>query len=387
MFEFNKMDALIFSLLSYFDIFDYEQGMELTTFADHLLHDPQYMEQQKTDLYTLECLEFAKSFDYSRYTGFKITDYVNLNNQSGLALMCFENETTMYICLRGSEFLDKEYHRCGWEDWKDNIAIFQKVTWQQLQAIDYLNQLPTHKKIVLLGHSKGGNLSLFLSLTCSEERLAQIEHVYTFNAPGINEVMMSDYAHRAKDEAYLDKLTLFENEHDTVSSLFLHLKEPIYLSSINDNRNLQQMYHNHQLYAIKMEDDLIEAKGKSYIPKLVDSFINQLFVRLPQSMINDVLSLWNDYIESDYGMDELYHIFLYHIGKYTHIFDELDYAQIKEIEFETIFITLKKETANEIASIPKLISHVIESIKESNIENYIKHATVLVENLKNKIKL
>lgn len=384
MFEFNRMDAMILSLLAYFDIFDYEVGMSVETFANHLTQSMDYMDQQKSDLYTLQCLEFAKQFHYERYRDLKIMDYLNLNNESGLVVTRIESDDTIYLCFRGSEFLDHEYGRCGWEDWKDNLLIFQTITLQQLQALNYLNTIDSDKKIVMLGHSKGGNLALFLALTCSKPRLAQIEHVYTFNAPGISETSIECYKERTKDQDFLNKLSIYENEHDAVSAFFMHLKEPEYLASMNENRNLQQMFHNHQLYSLIItEGDLEPSEGKSFVPRLVDNFINQFFVKLPQPWIDKVVGLWDDYVESDYSMDELYHIFLYHIGQYTNIFDELSYGQIKEIEFETLIAEFKKETSSRIAILPKLISRNIDAVRDNNADIRLKRLDELMNSVKN----
>lgn len=383
MFEFSRMDAMILSLLAYFDIFDYEVGMSVETFANHLTQSMEYMDQQKSDLCTLQCLEFAKQFNYERYRDLAITDYLNLNNASGLVIMRLESEDTIYLCFRGSEFLDHEYDRCGWEDWKDNLLIFQTITLQQLQALNYLNAIESNKKIVLLGHSKGGNLALFLALTCNKARLEQIEHVYSFNAPGISETTMECYKERANDKTFLNKLSIYENEHDAVSSFFVHLKEPEYFASVNENRNLQQMFHNHQLYSLHIVNDDFELReAKSLIPRLVDTFINQFFVKLPQVWIDKVIGLWDDYVESDYNMDELYHIFLYHIGKYTNIFDELSYGQIKEIEFETLIEEFKREASTRIAILPKLISRNIDAVRENNADNRSKRLSELINSVK-----
>lgn len=345
MFEFNRFDALVFSVLAYFDILDFKNPLPLGQFADELLHSEKYMDQQRTDLYTLKCLEFSKQFNYERYADFMITDYLNDNNHTGLVITKIENADHIYLLFRGSEFLDDEYGRCAWEDWRDNLEIFITVTAQQLKALNYLNQMQTNgKKIVLLGHSKGGNLAMVLSLVCSDEILASIDKVYAFNAPGINNDMLKTYAFRAEDEAYLNKLEIYENEHDAVSSFFNHLKKATILASVQDNLNLRKMFHNHQLYSISIkENELIEANDKSMVPKLCDYFINQVFVKLPKESVDGIIKEMMEYFNSHYSVDELYHIFLYHIGKYTRMFDELNYEQIKEVEFETLIDNLKQD--------------------------------------------
>ena len=54
MYEFNARDALVLSSLSYFDVLDFNEPKPLYEFVNELLISPKYMDQQRTDLYTLK---------------------------------------------------------------------------------------------------------------------------------------------------------------------------------------------------------------------------------------------------------------------------------------------------------------------------------------------
>lgn len=70
----------------------------------------------------------------------------------------------MHSC--GSEKLDDVHHRTGWQDWKDNFRMFLKdPTWQQLLALHRIQNTDIQKPFYMCGHSKGGNLSLYIALT------------------------------------------------------------------------------------------------------------------------------------------------------------------------------------------------------------------------------
>lgn len=345
MYEFNARDALVLSSLSYFDVLDFNEPKALYEFVNELLISPKYMDQQRTDLYTLKTLEFLQQFNYERYQSLIITDIFNDNKQSGLVLQVIEDEENAYVCFRGSEMLDEEYQRCGWEDWEDNLDIFLSVTAQQLLALKYVQNHDFHgKKITLLGHSKGGNLALCLSLICSDALMEQIEGVYAFNAPGINPDMLTAYKKRSEEQDYLEKLHLYENENDVVSAFFMHLKEPQIIASTYDDRNLQQLCHAHQVYGYKLDqNDFVFVKQKSRMPKLMEAAINNIFMKQSKerraAFINDCLT----YLKTNHTMPEIYPLFVKRIEKHTQIFNDISYNKLKVIEFDELFDRFKQE--------------------------------------------
>lgn len=366
MFEFNDIDALILSSLSYFDVLDFKEPLSVTDFAHELLVSPKYMDQQRTDLYTLKTLEFLQQFAFERYQSLMITDVFNDNKQSGLVMQKIEDDDHVYLCFRGSEMLDEEYQRCGWEDWEDNLDIFLSVTAQQLLSLKRFQMEDFHgKRIYLLGHSKGGNLALSLSLLCSKQQLDQIEGVYAFNAPGINPDMLAAYKQRADDLDYLAKLHLIENENDVVSAFFMHLKEPEIIASCYDDRNLQQLCHAHQVYAYKLDQHgFVSAKQKSRMPKLMEAAINNVFMKQSKekraAFINDCLS----YLRTNHTMPQIYPLFIRRIDKYTQIFNDLSYERFKVIEFDELIDRFKKELHTKAMNLSMKIFDVKTAVGE-----------------------
>lgn len=366
MYEFNARDALVLSSLSYFDVLDFNEPKPLYEFVNELLISPKYMDQQRTDLYTLKTLEFLQQFNYERYQPLMITSIFNDNKQSGLVLQVIEDDENAYVCFRGSEMLDEEYQRCGWEDWEDNLDIFLSVTAQQLLALKYVQSHDFHgKKITLLGHSKGGNLALCLSLICSDELLEQIDAVYAFNAPGINPDMLAAYKKRSEDQGYLDKLHLYENENDVVSAFFMHLKEPLIIASSYDDRNLQQLCHAHQVYGYKMDqNEFVFVTQKSRMPKLMEAAINNIFMKQSKerraAFINDCLS----YLKTNHTMPDIYPLFVKRIEKHTQIFNDISYNKLKIIEFDELIDRFKQELHMKAMTLTSKIFDVKSAVGE-----------------------
>lgn len=359
----STYDAYTLALYSYFDLFDETLPLSLKDFKEHLFSEA-YMNQQRSDLFTLMNLELAKTLDIESLGSFSITQTINENNSSGLCATIFENDTTLVLALRGSENLDTEYHRCGWEDWRDNLEIFLGITLQQLKIAQLFTQLKTDKKIILTGHSKGGNLALFLALTCDDEKYRKIEHVYTFNACGLRSDTLKSYQKRLNDTSFLAKIDCYETEHDMVSAMFKQIKQPTIIACPRDNLTLTQMLYNHQMNAFVLHGKEFEpAYRKSLYPTLFSHLVNDIIMKLPTSTLEKWIYRCNDYVHSDLSVDELYHVFIYHVGQYTKIFDKLDFNQIRQIEVKTLIDALKSEWLHS-GKFPSFVHTLFDSLKQ-----------------------
>lgn len=72
--------------------------------------------------------------------------------------------------------------------WKENFnLIYKGCTNAQKRAIDYLNDVAQgyDGKIIVLGHSKGGHLSIYASAYCNKEIQDRIIKIYNVDGPGI----------------------------------------------------------------------------------------------------------------------------------------------------------------------------------------------------------
>lgn len=78
--------------------------------------------------------------------------------------------------------------------WKENFnMLFQPVTSGQTAALDYFKHVTKdYKNIYVMGHSKGGNLSLYTFLNIDDELRNRVVCVYDFDGPGLN-IQKEDY--------------------------------------------------------------------------------------------------------------------------------------------------------------------------------------------------
>jgi hypothetical protein len=79
--------------------------------------------------------------------------------------------------------------------WKEDMNMcFLPVVPAQLKAVEYLHTVAkTHKgKIILAGHSKGGNLAVYAAVQCDPDIRERITAIYSNDGPGFGKNILDD---------------------------------------------------------------------------------------------------------------------------------------------------------------------------------------------------
>jgi hypothetical protein len=79
--------------------------------------------------------------------------------------------------------------------WKEDMNMcFLPVVPAQLKAVEYLHIVAeTHKgKIILAGHSKGGNLAVYAAVQCDPDIRERITAIYSNDGPGFGKNILDD---------------------------------------------------------------------------------------------------------------------------------------------------------------------------------------------------
>lgn len=349
---FNEKTFYDLSLLSYFD-YD-KTGVTVCEMITSILED----EQLESDYaymadfeHNREVLAKIHTEDYKHMT---VRECYNDNVNSGVVYYVFETEEALIFAFRGSESLDHVHHKTGWQDWKDNFRMFLKdPTYQQLVTLHQVQNTKIDKPFYMCGHSKGGNLSLYVALTMREELLDKLCQVVSFNAPGITKDILDLYRHRAEDTSFQKKLTIFQCENDCVSSFFENLTEPIYIRSSVPCTNMMELYYNHNMYAMDFEDNLyIRAEKKTAVPKFFYHFINDFFVNLKEERRRNVVDHMDEYFDKGLSSDDLFKTIILHLSRYISIFEDIPDEEMASISFQELIE--RRKTKNIMAKVKDL---------------------------------
>lgn len=174
--NFNVMDALIYSILSYLPLENIEDGSNFNMMLKKL-KDIEF-EKDSLNFNAKEILKIT--YQSKRYENVRI---FNVSKK--------ENE---YLQFGAMTFRDKDYTFVAFQGtngtligWKENFNLsYSYLTATQKEAIRYLDETINDydKNVYIGGHSKGGNLAMTVGMECKKNQFNKIKKIFNFDGPG-----------------------------------------------------------------------------------------------------------------------------------------------------------------------------------------------------------
>ncbi|MDO5378923.1 MAG: DUF2974 domain-containing protein [Clostridia bacterium] len=193
----GEIDALIFSYLSYMP-FDgivppsFDGSVTLAEAAQRLLDGGlsggAIMDSEKNDHQLLALLRDSARFGGMRVAGY--ASHVDGEAEQQFAAVTFLPESgPAFAAFRGTD--DSVV---GWKE--DFNLAFSSETPSQRDAVAYAEEAARHisGKLILGGHSKGGNLAVYAGIFAGEAAADRLVAVYNFDGPGFNEAVLASPA-------------------------------------------------------------------------------------------------------------------------------------------------------------------------------------------------
>ena len=226
-YPFNEVDYLILSELSYVHLdhiteISYETPLTLKEVFDiYQKRNSLYQESTLKSIYNESHFLFEKMAKSIRYQNIKIINYTNeidkdLIKQFSATSFILEDET-LCVSYRGTDD-----NLIGWHE--DFLMLCENIVPSQISSVEYLNQVAQYsyqdsilqalknkklgstilerfqkhrqykkgRPIMLVGHSKGGNLAMYAGCFCQTNIKQRIKHIYNYDGPGFqNEIIAS----------------------------------------------------------------------------------------------------------------------------------------------------------------------------------------------------
>lgn len=181
--KFNEIDNLIFSLLIYLDLNDIitDEINTIEKIAQELFkknEKTKTLSITKKDAY--KCLK--KISNTKRYKDIQVYNYIYIGTEDEqFSAATFKiSKKQIYVSFEGTDNLIS-----GWKE--DFELAYKYKTLSQQHAIDYLNK--TIKifgpKIIVGGHSKGGNLAQVSAMEINFIKKLKITNIYNNDGPGL----------------------------------------------------------------------------------------------------------------------------------------------------------------------------------------------------------
>ncbi len=193
--EFNEVDNLVFAVLAYVDynnVIGYDKKKLVDAANDfnriHTKKDFKYEMSAVKD--AIKLLNIAK--DSKRYSDVLLCNNIYVGNESEqFSAITFDISNKLsYVAFEGTDKLIS-----GW--FEDAAMCYKFPVPSQKSAIKYLNKYFTfsNKKIIVGGHSKGGNLALVAAMYANVFVRNKIIKVYSNDGQGLkkNEIESKKY--------------------------------------------------------------------------------------------------------------------------------------------------------------------------------------------------
>jgi len=186
---FNSVDSLVLSSASY--IHFPEVLPEITGWKGIRLQELYCAEHFEEMFHNIPLLEDTKQLFYAlaaspRFRNIRIMGYTeqfDLVSEKQFSAMTFLVQPGLYyIAFRGTDST-----LVGWKE--DFNMAFQSPIPSQEEAVCYIEKAALYcpGKILVGGHSKGGNLAVYASAMCRENIRSRIAKIYTHDGPGFLE--------------------------------------------------------------------------------------------------------------------------------------------------------------------------------------------------------
>ena len=188
---FNEVDNVIFSYLSYIDFRDLKEDwkgfFDLRDLFRDFCEKHSLEEIETTGEFTERApLLLKEMMEGERFSATKVGYYAEDFDKDKVkqfaALVFLLPDGRNYISFRGT---DKTI--TGWKE--DFLMSCQSETAGAKEAVEYFNKIASvlEGKLILGGHSKGGNFAMYAAAFCEAEYKERIVQVYNNDGPGFRE--------------------------------------------------------------------------------------------------------------------------------------------------------------------------------------------------------
>lgn len=283
--EFNEVDNLILSRLSYFPFDGIVDKDEITINEAYSKLQTQgttgrILQEEDIDLY-------PKLANSERFGKLKLTDFVNnvvpSDQKQFSAITILLPSDIMYVAYRGTDNTI-----IGWKE--DFNMSFSDVVASQIEAKDYLNYISKkypNKKMLVGGHSKGGNLAMYAAVFCEPSIQQNIIKVYNNDGPGFSENVIKTKEYKKM----LKKIHTYMPQTSIIGRLLNH-KE-----SVTTVKSKQVGIMQHDVYSWQVLGDKFvrteTTKSSEIIDKTITNWVASVSVQQREEFIDILYEILN----------------------------------------------------------------------------------------------
>lgn len=257
-FKFNEIDSMILARFSYllFDKINIAPKEKIASISEKMkdIDNEQFLYNGDKELITY----LGKS---KRFKDLYVTDYIKINDREiekqFAAITIHISNREIYISFIGTDMTIY-----GWKE-DFNMAFMENVPCQ-ISGKEYLERIAKkypNKKILIGGHSKGGNVAIYSAITTQEKIQKRIIKVYNYDGPGFNKNIINKYG----NDTIMNKIETYIPQDSIIGRLLSHNeKKTVVLST---EKGILQ----HDIYSWQvLKDDLIKLEKNTETSEVID---------------------------------------------------------------------------------------------------------------------
>lgn len=305
--KFNEVDNVILSLVSYIDFTDIvsNKSDKITLEEAGKKYFDKYTEKElKHNIFSIRSAIklFRKIVNYRRYNTLTLHNYEKtINEKEQFGAVCIDVlDDLMYVSFEGTDETI-----VGWKE--DFLLAYKFPTPSQDDAILYLEKVAGFKNVRLIvgGHSKGGNLALISALYSSFLIKNKIIKIYNNDGPGVLKEQIDSssflkikdkYVHIVPQNSIVGIL-LYNTNYEVITSTGLGIFGHDALKWCVDD---QKFIRNELAKKSKDFETALINWLEEYNEEERKMCIDELFMILEENGINSLLDIKNEKIRSIY---------------------------------------------------------------------------------------
>ena len=285
-FPLNEVDIAVLSRLAYIDFngivsSSFEEKISAGDAADRFLSLPDAVNRiyRGSDLAMLKKISSSPRFSNLLLCGY-ISQWDENAEKQFAAISITVDSHTVCISYRGTDNT-----LLGWKE--DFNMGFSCPVPSQTAAVDYLSRASSvlRGRIIVTGHSKGGNLAMYASAFCRPGIQRRIVKVYNFDGPGFEESIINSEGYRNVK----NKIMAFIPQSSVVGMLLFHGEEFKVIRSLEKPGLPQHNLYSwevirdsfNELEEVTMHSKFVDETLKSWVgsmePSQREAFVNIMY--------------------------------------------------------------------------------------------------------------
>ena len=281
--EFNQIDGLILARLAYLPFDGLIEENEKITISE-CYERYEIIGERGNILIEDDTKLFPALANSKRFGNLYISDYINnvekkKDMQFSAVTVSLPNNI-IAVVFRGT---DNTF--VGWKE--DFNMSFSTSVPAQLDAVNYLENIYNKykKPVIIIGHSKGGNLAIYSAVFCNKKIKKKILSVYNYDGPGF----MKNVIDSEEYNEVADKVHIFIPQTSVVGRMLNHKGELTVIKSIE--KGLMQ----HDLYSWQLIGDrFIESEltnSSDFVDKTLTEWLQNVSPNQRKNFINIVFDI------------------------------------------------------------------------------------------------